>query len=181
MATKISASNMLSSYALFNATDIKQFIIDQLKSNPECPFKDIEYLGSNFNALVDVIAVMLQQILFSYSVNASEASFSTAMLYESMAKIVSILNYKPVGKQTSMLPVKVQVNLPHDSSKNSAGVAYLPRFFTANYNKQYVLLNEAPISYSSYSGYTDLVLYQGSVQESQIYTSSGDDFELIHH
>ena len=84
MATNISATNMLSSYALFNATDIKQFIIDQLRNNPDNPFKDIDYLGSNINTFIDIIAVMLQQILFSYSVNSSETSFSTALLYENM-------------------------------------------------------------------------------------------------
>ena len=184
MATNISASDMLGTYALFNATDIKQFIINQLKSNPENPFKDVDYLGSNFNALIDVIAVMLQQILFSYSVNTAEASFSTASLYESMAKIVSLLNYKTVGKQTSMLPVRLHVNVPtHDSQGNlnsSNGNVYIPRFLIANYNKQYVLLNEETTSISSFNGQLDTVLYQGSVHESQIYIANGDDFELIH-
>ena len=91
--TNISASDMLSSYALFNATDIKQFVIDQLKANGNA-FKDVDYLGSNINAFIDIVAVMLQQILFSYSVNASETAFSTVSLYENMSKLVSILNYK---------------------------------------------------------------------------------------
>ena len=78
--TDISANKMLSSYALFNATDIKQFIIDNLKSDPNNPFKDVDYLGSNINAFIDIIAVMLQQILFAYSVNAAETSFSSALL-----------------------------------------------------------------------------------------------------
>ena len=115
MATNISAANMLSSYALFNATDIKQFIIDQLKANPDSPFKDLDYLGSNINAFIDIIAVMLQQILFSYSVNSSETSFSTALLYENMSKIVSLLNYKSAGKQTSILPVRFTVQRPDGS------------------------------------------------------------------
>ena len=63
------------------------------------------------NALIDVVSVLTQQILFHFSVNASEANFATANLYESMSKLVSILNYKTVGKQTSMLPVRFTINV----------------------------------------------------------------------
>lgn len=182
MATNVSANNMLSSYALFNATDIKQFIIDQLKANPDSPFKDVDYLGSNINAFIDIIAVMLQQILFAYSVNASETSFSTALLYESMSKIVSLLNYKSAGKQTSMLPVRVTINKPIDEKYKDIYSTSLPKFLTINYNKQYTLLNEEKVHIpENYNSITyDTVLFQGSVQESQIYYANGDDFELIY-
>lgn len=182
MATNISAANMLSSYALFNATDIKQFIIDQLKANPDSPFKDLDYLGSNINAFIDIIAVMLQQILFSYSVNSSETSFSTALLYENMSKIVSLLNYKSAGKQTAILPVRVTVKRPSSSDVTKAERFSLPKFLTTTYNYQYSLLNEElvyfPMNESSVN--LDLILYQGRVTESQVYSAVGDDFELIH-
>lgn len=183
MATNISANDMLSSYALFNATDIKQFIIDQLKANPDSPFKDVDYLGSNINAFIDIIAVMLQQILFSYSLSTSEASFSTAILYENMSRIVSLLNYKSAGKQTSMLPVRFTVtkDTSVEDYQNISKVA-IPKFLTITYNKQYVLLNEEmvhiPDGYNSITH--DTVLFQGSINESQIYTANGDDFELIY-
>lgn len=182
MATNISANDMLSSYALFNATDIKQFIIDQLKANPDSPFKDVDYLGSNINAFIDIIAVMLQQILFSYSVNASETSFSTAMLYENMSRIVSILNYKSAGKQTSILPVRFTITRPLGEEYKSITNFSIPKFLTVNYNYQYTLLNEEPvkISQNSNSITIDTILYQGRVHESQIYTAKGDDFELIY-
>lgn len=183
MATNISANDMLSSYALFNATDIKQFIIDQLKANPDSPFKDVDYLGSNINAFIDIIAVMLQQILFSYSLSTSEASFSTAILYENMSRIVSLLNYKSAGKQTSMLPVRFTVtkDTSVEDYQNISKVA-IPKFLTITYNKQYVLLNEEmvhiPDGYNSITH--DTVLFQGSINESQIYNANGDDFELIY-
>jgi hypothetical protein len=178
MATNISAANMLSSYALFNATDIKQFIIDQLKANPDSPFKDLDYLGSNINAFIDIIAVMLQQILFSYSVNSSETSFSTALLYENMSKIVSLLNYKSAGKQTSILPVRFTVRRS-DTSK--AEHVSIPKFLTTTYNHSYALLNEEtvyfPTNISEVS--LDTILYQGKIAESQKFEAKGDDFELI--
>lgn len=182
MATNISANNMLSSYALFNATDIKQFIINQLKANPDSPFKDVDYLGSNINAFIDIIAVMLQQILFSYSVNASETSFSTALLYENMSRIVSLLNYKSTGKQTSILPVRFTIKKDlSEASKNITKVS-IPKFLNVNYNYQYTLLNEEPvvIAENETEVTIDTILYQGRVHESQEYIANGDDFELIY-
>lgn len=182
MATKISASNMLSSYALFNATDIKQFIIDQLKANPDSPFKDVDYLGSNINAFIDIIAVMLQQILFSYSVNASETSFSTALLYENMSRIVSLLNYKTAGKQTSILPVRFTISRALNDTGEKAIHFSIPKFLNVSYNYQYSLLNEENVYIPKGEQFVtfDTILHQGKIQESQIYTAVGDDFELIH-
>lgn len=181
MATNISAANMLSSYALFNATDIKQFIIDQLKANPDSPFKDLDYLGSNINAFIDIIAVMLQQILFSYSVNSSETSFSTALLYENMSKIVSLLNYKSAGKQTSILPVRFTVQRPDGSDLSKAERVSIPKFLTTTYNHAYALLNEETVYFpkNTESVNLDTILYQGKITESQKFEAKGDDFELI--
>ena len=182
MATNVSANNMLSSYALFNATDIKQFIIDQLKANPNSPFKDVDYLGSNINAFIDIIAVMLQQILFSYSVNAAETSFSTALLYENMSRIVSLLNYKSTGKQTSILPVRFTIKKDIGEESQNITKVSIPKFLTVNYNYQFTLLNEEPVYFSENSNEVtiDTILYQGRVHESQVYNANGDDFELIH-
>ena len=179
MATNISANQLLNNYTLFNATDIKQFIIEQLKSNPESPFKDVDYLGSNINALIDVIAVMLQQIQFSYSLNTSEASFSNAMLYESMSKIVSILNYKSVGKQTAMLPVQISIDASKSTSSQFSGDIIIPKFLTLNYNKPYVLLENQSATLFSGKGSYDTVFHQGSIHESQVYIAAGDDFETF--
>jgi hypothetical protein len=71
MANNISANEALNSYALFNATDIKSFIINQLSNSNNSVFSGASYLGSNMNALIDVLAVMSQQILFHFSVNTA--------------------------------------------------------------------------------------------------------------
>jgi hypothetical protein len=178
MATNVSANNMLSSYALFNATDIKQFIIDQLRNNPDNPFKDIDYLGSNINTFIDIIAVMLQQILFSYSVNSSETSFSTALLYENMSRIVSLLNYKSAGKQTSILPVRFTVKRTSTDSEERFSI---PKFLTVNYNHQFSLLNEETIFFPRGQSeiFFDTILHQGKISESQIFVANGDVFETF--
>lgn len=179
--SNISANELLSSYTLFNATDIKSFIINQLKTGENPAFKDVDYLGSNLNTFIDTLAVLLQQILFTYNVNVSETGFNNAVLYESMNKLVSILNYKTTGKQTSMLPVRLKVSIPRNVLTNDKKSFTVPKFLTVNYNSSYVLKNEIvkPLNKNSRDLYIDAILFQGAVNESPMYTAIGDEFELI--
>lgn len=183
MATNISANSALSSYALINATDIKSFIINQLSNSDSKLFSGASYLGSNMNAIIDVLAVMTQQILFHYSVNTSEASFATANLYESMSKLVSILNYKTVGKQTSMLPVRFTIDVKAFKSNNKdAKQLTIPRFTRSSYNRSYYLKNEIVIPIDENTAdtlYTDSIMFEGEMSESSVYTAIGDEFETF--
>jgi hypothetical protein len=146
MATNISANSALNSYALLNATDIKSFIINQLSNSDNPVFSGASYLGSNMNAFIDVLATMTQQILFHLSVSTSEASFATANLYESMSKLVSILNYKTIGKQTSMLPVRFTIDVAEFKNlHNDSNQITIPRFTNVAYNGTYYLKNEIVI------------------------------------
>lgn len=178
-STNISANTLLNSYNLFNATDIKSFIIRQLNEADNQVFKDADYLGSNLNAFIDIIAVMLQQILFNFSLNSSETAFSTASLYESMSKIVSLLNYKPVGKQTSMLPVRIKAEMPN--TNDGSGQLTIPKFMVVNYNSGYVLKNDIITAVNSNQDTVsiDTVLFQGSLRQTDEYTTLGDEFETI--
>lgn len=179
MAAPVSANKILNTYNLFNATDIKSFIIKQLNDSNNQVFKDADYLGSNLNAFIDIIAVMLQQILFNFSLNASETAFSTASLYESMSKIVSLLNYKVVGKQTSMLPVRITAKTTQSSE--DVNQITIPRFMTVNYNSGYVLKNDiiTPLNENQQTAYIDSVLFQGTIRQRQKYVAVGDEFETI--
>lgn len=181
MPSNISVENALSSYALFNATDTKSFIIDQLNSGENPTIKDAGYLGSNMNHIIDALGVILQQILFNYNVNASEASFNSAALFESMAKIVSILNYKPYGKQTSMLPVRFVITIPEGTDFGQKTQFTIPRFTTIHHTTSYVLKNEivTPISKNNREVWIDSIMFQGDLQESPIYTAYGDEFETF--
>ena len=184
MATNISAENALSSYALFNATDIKSFIINQLSKSDNPVFSGCSYLGSNMNALIDVVSVLTQQILFHFSVNTSEANFATANLYESMSKLVSILNYKTIGKQTSMLPVRFNINVAQFRASNSdAQQLTIPRFTKVSYNSDYYLKNEIVIPLDENNSNSmlsvDSVLFEGNVSEAADFVALGDEFETF--
>lgn len=183
MANNISANEALSSYALLNATDIKSFIINQLSNSENSIFSGCSYLGSNMNALIDVIAVMTQQLLFHFSVNTSEANFTTANLFESMSKLVNILNYKIIGKQTSMLPVRFTVDI--DRYKNETGnpeQLTIPRFTKVMYNSMYYLKNEIiiPIEQNTSGTLTlDTVMFEGELKECSDFVAIGDEFETF--
>ena len=187
MASNISVESALQSYALFNATDIKNFIIRQLENTENGSFEGCSYLGSNMNAFIDTLAVLLQQILFHFSVNISEASFTTANLYESMNKLVGIMNYKMVGKQTSMLPVKFEIDVARliaDKSTTSSKPSQItiPRFTQCTYNSTYYLKDEIVIPITNDIGNTieiDAILHEGSLYENFSFLSNGDEFETF--
>lgn len=183
MASNVSATGALNSYSLFNATDIKSFIINQLQSSDNDVFNGCSYLGSNMNALIDIIAVMTQQILFHFSVNTSEASFATANLHESMCKLVNILNYKAMGKHTSMLPVRFTIDVSEFKNKNK-GLSQItvPRFTYVAYNSNYFLKNEIiiPIDELKTDKTTvDALLFEGELKEATNFIANGDEFETF--
>ena len=162
-------------FSLFEATSIKQFLIEQL--NAGGVFTDQKYLGSNLNAFVDIISAMLQQIQFHYNTAATENTFATASLYENMNKLTSLLNYKPTGKQTSILPVAIKSLL---GLSNVTGTFVIPRYSYIVYNKPFVLRND--ITFSSVSGSSltiDDILYQGTLTESEIFVATGENFQTI--
>ena len=181
MSDKISATEALNSYALFNATDVKSYIIDQLSKSPNSVFEGCSYLGSNMNALLDVLATISQQILFHFSVNTSESSFATATLYESMSKLVNILNYKSIGKQTSMLPIRFKIDLAkYREDHGQESQITIPRFTHVSYNSNYYLKNEIVVPIKDVKTdilNVDSILFEGELKESSVYTANGDEFE----
>lgn len=162
-------------YTIFEGSSIKQFIVDQL--NKGGIFIDQQYLGSNLNAFIDIIAVMLQQLQFHYSNTATESTFATASLFENMNKLVSLFNYKPSGKQTSILPVSISSRL---SEAGKTGTFLIPRYSFLTYNKSFFLRKD--ITFSSLSNEeTNIedIMYQGSLTESEKFYISGEDFQTI--
>lgn len=164
-------------FALFEAASIKQFIIDHLNKNGV--YIDQNYLGSNLNCFIDIIAAMLQQLLFHYNMTATESTFSTAVLYENINKIVGLLNYKPNGKQTAILPVKILANL---FTSQKFGTFVIPRYSFITANTNYVVRNDISFNFTEYqesSTVIDTVLYQGNLTESEEFILSGEDFQTI--
>jgi hypothetical protein len=105
--------------------------------------------------------------------------FSQATIYENMNKIVKLLQYKPVGAQTSLVPIECVA-----SSSLTPGTYNLRKYsYFLIDNIQYTFINDQPFIKSNNQTETirsineNAILYQGTVGEYPIYTAEGTDFE----
>lgn len=175
MAITTDTTPLAQDYSIFEATSIKQFLIEQL--NAGGIFTDQKYLGSNLNAVIDILATILQQIQFHYNTTATESTFATASLYENMNKLASLLNYKPTGQQTSILPITITNLL---GLNNISDTFVIPRYSYIVYNKPFVLKND--LTFTSKAGVSsniEDILYQGTLTESEIFSTTGENFQTI--
>lgn len=164
-------------YATFDATTLKQLIIDRL--NESSVFRDQNYEGSNLNSFIDIVAVMYNMLLFYLNTTASETTFTTATLYENINKLVANIGYKPTGKQTSLTTLTLS-----GASGLTRGAYTLPRFSFINANGiNYT--NVKDISFEKTTLSTEQlaintnILMQGTVVESSLFTATGEPFEVL--
>lgn len=166
-------------YATFDATTLKDFIIERLNDNEK--FTDQNYEGSNLAAIIDIIAYSYHVLLFYLNTTASEVNFDQATIYENMNKIVKIIGYKPTGKQTSVVPIRAVATsaLPigdYTIKKYSFflidGIQYT---FLSDYS-----FNIATQQEQNIPAITDeAILYQGVVGEYPDYVAHGEKFETL--
>jgi hypothetical protein len=164
-------------YTAFEADTLKDLIIARLNENEV--FRDQNFEGSNINAFVDIVAYMYHVLLFYLNTTSSESNFTTATLYENVNKLVTLLGYKPLGNQTSLLTLSLSAdsNIPPTSY-------ILPRFSFINANGiNYTTVND--ISFEKTTSGTEAlyidnnILMQGSIIESPTFTGTGENFETI--
>ena len=111
------------SYAAFDAQSMRDLIIDRLNNNSATTFTDQNYEGSNLNAIIDVIAYSFHTLLFYLNQTSSESMFSDSQLYENMNRIVKLIDYKPIGRQSSIVPMILK-----STESLSTGYFTLPKF-----------------------------------------------------
>ena len=61
--------------------------------------------------------------IFYLNQTSSESNFNDAELYENVNRIVKLIDYKPVGKQSSVLPIEIK-----GTSDMSVGYYTVPKF-----------------------------------------------------
>ena len=119
-------------YAAFDATSLKSLILDRLKE--QGVFTDQVFEGSNLSSIIDIVAYSYHTLMFYLNHTASETMFSDTQLYENMNRVVKLLNYKPVGYQTSVVSFESSISvdldigtyvLPRYSSVNADGIPYV--------------------------------------------------------
>jgi hypothetical protein len=170
-------------YVAFDAMSLRQLIINRL--NDQQVFTDQNFIGSNLASIIDIVAYSYNALIYYLNKTSSESMFSEASLYENMNRIVKLIDYSPIGFQTSTLSFSC-------SAQNlERGVYTIPRYSYVNTDKIAYSFNEDITFVKTYSGIEDptaeslnelsqqKLLLQGTYQENPLYTAAGEDNETI--
>ena len=167
-------------YAGFDAQSLRNLIIDRINNDTTINFTDQNFEGSNISALIDIIAYSYHTLLFYLNQTSSESNFNDAELYENINRIVKLIDYKPVGKQTSVLPVEI-----NGTSDLSAGYYTIPKFtFASSQGKTFTFTRD--VTFEKITSETEAItaignqlMYEGALQEYPVITPIGEKFEVI--
>ena len=165
-------------YVAFDAMSLRQLIVDRL--NEQKVFSDQNFLGSNLASIIDIIAYSYNTLIYYLNKTSSESMFSEAQLYENINRIVKLIDYSPIGFQTSTL------SFDCSATSLSQGLYTIPRY-------SYALVNNIPFSFNEDITFIKTtntteslneiaqqrLLYQGFYQEYPVYTAAGDDNEVV--
>ena len=110
-------------YASFDAQTMRDLIVTRLNNDNTINFTDQNFEGSNISGLIDILAYTYHTLMFYLNQTSSESNFSEAELYENVNRIVKVIGYKPIGNQTSVLPINITAKTPM-----SIGYYTLPKF-----------------------------------------------------
>lgn len=166
-------------YVAFDATSLREFIRNRLSESGL--FTDQYFEGSNLTAITNIIAYSFHTFMFYLNKTSSEAMFSESQIYENINRIVKILNYSPVGIQTSTLTFSCSAN-----SDLPTGAYTIPRYSFIRVNNSIYSFNK-DISFSkTLSGDETLnsignqtLLYQGKWSEYPQYNAQGLNNETL--
>jgi hypothetical protein len=166
-------------YLAFDATSLKQLIIDRL--NEVGAFTDQNYEGSNIASLIDIFAYTFQSLIFYNNRTSTNTLFSDTNVYENMNRIVKLIDYKPIGAQTSTLTFNA-------SAQNTLaqGGYVIPRYTFFRLNNIIYSFNTDITFTKTTSGVEFLrdmsnqnLLYQGKYIEYPPYTAIGSENETF--
>ena len=167
-------------YTAFDAVSLRSLITDRLTKDGL--FTDQIYEGSNMSSIIDIIAYSYHVLLFYLNQTANESLFSESQLYENMNRIVKLINYKPVGYQTSVLSIKT-------TCSNSLPISTytIPRYSFVDIGG-IKMTTKDDITFSKITaGDNELIrsigdnnlLYEGTVVEASTRAARGAPFESI--
>jgi len=167
-------------YTGFDAQSLRDLIIDRINNDTTINFTDQNFEGSNISALIDIIAYSYHTLLFYLNQTSAESNFNDAELYENINRIVKLIDYKPVGKQTSVLPVDVK-----GTSDLSAGYYTIPKFtFASSQGKTFTFTRD--VTFEKLTSETETItaigsqlMYEGTLEEYPVAAALGEGFEVV--
>ena len=167
-------------YAAFDAISLRNLIIERL--NDQGILTDQNYIGSNLASIIDIISYSFNTLMYYLNRTSSESMFTEAQLYENINRIVKLLDYKPVGYQTSTLAFRCS------AQGFDPGIYTIPRYsYLTIGNAAFSFNEDVSFSFSqavtTAQELTDLtnkkLLFQGTFRETPVYTAAGDDNEVV--
>jgi hypothetical protein len=172
-------------YAAFDAIALRNLIIERL--NEQGIFTDQNYIGSNLAAIIDIVSYAFNTLIFYLNRTSTESMFTEAQLYENISRIVKLLDYKPIGYQTSTISFQCSADNRFNSFDSIGQVYVIPRYSYLTVGNNSFSFNE-DVSFSvGQQGVslelTDVsnrkLLFQGVYRENPIYIAAGDPNETI--
>ncbi len=166
-------------YVAFDALSLRNFIRGRL--NESGLFTDQNFEGSNVTAITNIIAYSFHTLMFYLNQTSTETMFSESQLYENMNRIVKLINYNPVGAQTSTLTFTLSATqqlptntytIPRYSFIRVGGIAYS---FNTDITFTKSLSGEEYIATVG----DEYLLYQGNYIEYPLYIARGEPNEVI--
>jgi hypothetical protein len=172
-----------SGYVAFDAMSLRQLIIDRLTE--QGTFTDQVYVGSNLASIIDIVAYAYNTLIYYLNKTSTESMYTEAQLFENINRIVKLIDYSPVGFQTSTLSFNCSaLDLP-------LGLYTIPRYsFLTIQNISFSVNEDLTFSINSLATdptgllpLTELsqqkLMYQGVYQEYPLYTATGEDNEVL--
>lgn len=167
------------SYAAFDAISLRNLIIQRLTDQGN--FTDQNFIGSNLASVIDIISYSFNTLIYYLNKTSTESMFTEAQLLENITRIVKLLDYKPIGYQTST------VSFACSATNFLKGIYTIPRY-------SYITVAGIPFSFNEDITFSipannvattlsDLnnkkLLFQGTFRENPLYTAAGDQDETV--
>jgi len=99
-----------------NIDEIKQSLINRFKNDPNSPYKDYDFEGSNLNFLMDLLAYVTAYNNFYSAVNVNEMFLPYAQKDKNVMALARTLCYQP--KRTTGAIAYIRPQLPNDILNN---------------------------------------------------------------
>jgi len=168
-------------YITFDASSLRQLIVNRL--NEGGVYTDQNFVGSNLASIIDIVSYSFHTLIYYLNRTSTESMFSESQLYENMNRIVKILDYKPVGFQTSSLSFSC-------SAQNLFNGLYtIPRYsYVVTKNNNIIFSVNEDITFSKTTNFAlesldelaeQKLLFQGQYREYPVYTAIGDNNETL--
>ena len=161
-------------YVAFDALSLRDFIRNRL--NETNLFTDQNFEGSNITAINNIVAYSFHTLMYYLNQTSTESMFSESQIYENINRIVKLINYSPVGAQSSTLSFSSSA-----TSDLGAGTYTIPRYSFIRSNNITYSFNTDITFTKTLSGIENLtsvgdqyLLYQGTYIEYPLYTARGE-------